>query len=65
MTSGANQAFINVLLCLSDHGDRGVLFVPYYFNHMMAFQMAGVTPVLGPCTPDLHLGTSVSWQGVH
>ena len=38
MTSGANQAFTNVVLTLLDASDRIILFVPYYFNHLMAIQ---------------------------
>ena len=38
VTSGANQAFTNVVLTLLDASDRIVLFVPYYFNHLMAIQ---------------------------
>jgi aromatic aminotransferase len=40
VTSGANQAFTNVTLTLLDPQDRAVLFLPYYFNHHMALQMA-------------------------
>lgn len=43
------QAYVNVVLTLCDPGDRVVLFVPYYFNAFMAYQMTGVTDiVLGP-----------------
>ncbi|KAF6259878.1 pyridoxal phosphate-dependent transferase [Scenedesmus sp. NREL 46B-D3] len=51
VTSGANQAFVNAVLALCDASDRVVLFVPYYFNHIMALQMTGGAPqvVLGAC----------------
>lgn len=39
VTAGANQAFVNVVLTLLDPSDRVVLFVPYYFNHLMAIQV--------------------------
>ena len=54
MTSGANQAFINVVLTLLDPGDRVILFVPYYFNHLMAVQMTGGADnvVHGKCDPQ-------------
>ena len=39
ITSGANQAFVNVVLALVDASDRVVLFSPYYFNHLMALQV--------------------------
>ena len=32
VTTGANQAFVNVVLSLLDAGDKAVLFKPYYFN---------------------------------
>ena len=32
VTSGANQAFTNLVLTLLDARDRVVLFAPYYFN---------------------------------
>lgn len=55
VTAGANQAYVNVVLTLCDPGDRVVLFVPYYFNAFMAYQMTGVTDiVLGPSDSDLH-----------
>ncbi len=46
VTTGANQAFTNVVLTLCDVDDDVVLFPPYYFNHMMAFQMTGVKNIL-------------------
>ncbi len=42
VTSGANQAFVNLVVSLVDATDRVVLFAPYYFNHLMALQMTGV-----------------------
>lgn len=41
VTSGANQAFVNVVLTLTDANDSVVLFTPLYFNHRMALQMTG------------------------
>ncbi len=54
VTSGANQAFTNVVLTLLDPGDRVILFVPYYFNHLMAVQMTGGADnvVRGQCDPQ-------------
>lgn len=45
VTAGANQAFVNVVLTLLDASDKVVLFVPYYFNHLMAIQVSHT-----PCT---------------
>ena len=39
VTSGANQAYVNVVLTLLSEGDKCVVFCPYYFNHVMAIQM--------------------------
>src|SRR3989337_2825968 len=33
VTAGANQGFLNALLCLCDPGDEVILLSPYYFNH--------------------------------
>ena len=47
------QAFVNLVLILSDPGDSVVMFQPYYFNAYMAFQMTGVTNIIvGPAHPD-------------
>jgi hypothetical protein len=47
------QAFANVVLALCDASDTVALFVPYYFNHLMAFQMTGITNILlGPSDPE-------------
>ena len=53
VTAGANQAFANVVLALLDPEDACVLFAPYYFNHMMALQLAGGAEnvVTGRCHP--------------
>ena len=54
VTSGANQAFTNLVLTLLDPSDAAILFVPYYFNHLMALQMTGGghSVVYGRCDPD-------------
>ncbi len=48
ITPGANQAFINVLLTITDPGDKIILFSPYYFNHYMACTIFGVKPIILP-----------------
>jgi len=46
------QAYVNLVLTLCDPGDSVVMFVPYYFNAYMAFQMTGITDiVLGHSNP--------------
>ena len=49
VTSGANQAFTNLVLTLLDADDCIVLFVPYYFNHLMAIQASVPGPPNGTC----------------
>lgn len=46
VTAGANMAFMHAVLATTEPGDEIILNVPFYFNHEMAIQMAGCTPVL-------------------
>jgi aspartate/methionine/tyrosine aminotransferase len=48
VTAGANQGFLNALLCLCDLGDEVILLSPYYFNHEMAVRLAGCRAVCVP-----------------
>ena len=43
VTAGCNQAFAAAVACLTDQGDEIILPVPWYFNHKMCLDMAGVT----------------------
>eukprot|EP00741_Cyanophora_paradoxa_P007635 tig00001178_g7384.t1 len=52
VTAGANQAFVNAVLALCDPGDEAILLAPYYFNHMMALQLANVAPRVLPFRPE-------------
>jgi len=54
VTAGANQAFTNLVLTLTDADDKVVLFRPYYFNHLMALQMTGGSRhvLYGACRSD-------------
>ncbi|MCC7008107.1 MAG: pyridoxal phosphate-dependent aminotransferase [Acidobacteria bacterium] len=45
VTAGANLAFMNAVLAVTDPGDEVILPVPFYFNHEMAVTMAGARPV--------------------
>lgn len=45
ITSGCNQAFAAAIASLCDEGDAIILPVPWYFNHKMWLDMAGVTAV--------------------
>lgn len=46
VTSGANQAFTNTVLSITDPGDEIIFFTPTYFNYVMAAQIASCHPVL-------------------
>ncbi|PKP83795.1 MAG: hypothetical protein CVT80_11865 [Alphaproteobacteria bacterium HGW-Alphaproteobacteria-2] len=45
ITAGCNQAFCATLATLADAGDEVILPVPWYFNHKMWLDMAGVRAV--------------------
>lgn len=42
VTNGANQAYVNSLLTITDPGDKIGLISPYYFNHKMAATFTNV-----------------------
>src|SRR4029453_15904575 len=41
VTAGANMAFVNAVLAITDIGDEIILPVPFFFNHDIEFDMAG------------------------
>ncbi|MBL9050257.1 MAG: aminotransferase [Tabrizicola sp.] len=45
ITQGCNQAFCTVMATLAGAGDEVILTTPWYFNHKMWLDMAGVTTV--------------------
>lgn len=45
ITSGCNQAFSATISALTDQGDEVIVPVPWYFNHKMWLDMAGVVTV--------------------
>jgi aspartate/methionine/tyrosine aminotransferase len=57
ITAGCNQAFCTAVATLCAPGDAVMIPVPWYFNHKMWLDMAGVAAVLIPCDdamlPDL------------
>lgn len=53
ITQGCNQAFCAVLSTLAGAGDEVILPTPWYFNHKMWCDMAGVKAVPLPCGPGL------------
>jgi len=46
VTAGANQAFVNAILCITKPGDHVLTISPYYFNHIMAIELAGCRPAI-------------------
>ncbi|MGC9309028.1 MAG: aminotransferase class I/II-fold pyridoxal phosphate-dependent enzyme, partial [Thermoplasmatota archaeon] len=48
ITTGANQAFINALLAITNAGDSIIVVTPHYFNHVMAVEMASCQPIFVP-----------------
>ncbi len=45
ITSGCNQAFAATISAITDEGDEVILPTPWYFNHKMWLDMAGVRAV--------------------
>src|ERR1035437_6422639 len=48
VTGGANMAFTNALLAITDPGDEIILNAPYYGNHRTAITLASCKPVIVP-----------------
>ena len=53
ITSGCNQAFTAAITALCGEGDEVILPTPWYFNHKMWLDMAGVAAVPLPCGDEL------------
>ena len=53
ITSGCNQAFCSALTAITGEGDEILLPTPWYFNHKMWLDMAGVKAVPLPTGPNL------------
>ena len=53
ITSGCNQAFSAAIAMLCGEGDEVLLPTPFYFNHKMWLDMAGVDAVALPCTGNM------------
>ncbi|WP_371822356.1 aminotransferase [Paracoccus sp. C2R09] len=49
ITQGCNQAFCAAIAALAGQGDEVILPTPWYFNHKMWLDMAGVRAVPLPC----------------
>lgn len=52
VTVGCNQAFVAAISTLAGPGDAVILPTPWYFNHRMWLEMAGVESRLLPCGQD-------------
>ncbi|MDE4096341.1 aminotransferase [Phaeobacter gallaeciensis] len=53
ITSGCNQAFAAAIAALCGEGDEVIIPVPWYFNHKMCLDMAGVKAVPLPVGADM------------
>ena len=53
ITQGCNQAFCAAMATLAGQGDQVIVPTPWYFNHKMWLDMAGVTTVPLPCGADM------------
>ena len=53
ITSGCNQAFSAAIAMLCGEGDEVLLPTPFYFNHKMWLDMAGVDAVALTCSGDM------------
>ncbi|MEL6479355.1 MAG: aminotransferase [Pseudomonadota bacterium] len=53
ITAGCNQAFCAAVATLCAPGDAVIVPVPWYFNHKMWLDMAGVESRLIPCDGDM------------
>ncbi|MEM7632154.1 MAG: aminotransferase [Pseudomonadota bacterium] len=53
ITSGCNQAFAAAIASLCDEGDEVILPTPWYFNHKMWLDMAGVAAIPCPVGADM------------
>lgn len=53
ITSGCNQAFAATLSAITDEGDEVILPTPWYFNHKMWLDMAGVRSIALHTRDDL------------
>ncbi len=46
VSAGANMAFMNAMMAITDPDDEVILLRPYYFNHEMAINMVNCRPVI-------------------
>ena len=53
ITSGCNQAFAAAIATLCAEDDEVIVPVPWYFNHKMWLDIAGVSTVPLTCAPDM------------
>ncbi len=46
VTAGANMAFMNTMMAITDPGDEIIILRPYYFNHEMAINMVSCKAII-------------------
>eukprot|EP00808_Paulinella_micropora_P031390 g63900.t1 len=61
VTAGSNQGFLATMLAIADPGDEVILFIPYYFNHLMALTLLNLSPVLVHTLPNGQLPPVSGW----
>jgi aspartate/methionine/tyrosine aminotransferase len=52
ITAGANMAFMNAIMAITDPDDEIILLRPYYFNHEMAINMVNCKAVIVETNAD-------------
>ncbi len=63
ITSGSNMAFQAVVQAICEFGSEVIIPLPYYFNHVMAVQLAGGVPVVvdaGPLPDPERLAAAIT-----
>lgn len=64
VTAGANMAFLNAMLAITDPGDEVILPLPYYFNQEMAVRMVSCHPVGVRTDTDFQLNIDAVRQAI-
>jgi aspartate/methionine/tyrosine aminotransferase len=68
ITSGANQAFMCLIMAVANAGEAVALPMPFYFNHDTTLAMLGIRSVAVPCDagflPDIEGVRKVAASGI-
>lgn len=55
VTPGANMAFMNAVLAITNPGDEIILPSPFFFSNEVAIRLAGCTPVFADCDENYQI----------